>query len=344
MNLLMVGADSPYAIERHYLMHLRDTKLIDKVELFAIQNLFLQYYHKNLFNKIIFRLGYKRIFQKINEQLLLKITDFKPDVVLVFKGMEVLPDTLEKIRSYGIKIANYNPDSPFIFSGRGSGNSNVKNSIDLYDLHFTYSKEIKEELHQRLPDIPVEILPFGFELSDELYGKAVLQEEIIRPCFIGNADQYRASFISALADKGISIDVFGLYWHKFVNHKNIHCHLARYNDDFWMTLRKYRVQLNLMRPHNENSHNMRSFEVPAVGGIELAPDNEEHRSFFEDGKEIFLFSNVDECAEHIKYLLSLGRTEAEEIRFAARNRSLESGYSYKDRAESVARSLREIIV
>lgn len=340
----MVGADSPYAIERHYLRHLRDTKLIAKVELFAIQNLFLQYYHKNLFNKIIFRLGYKRIFKKINEQLLLKVSVFKPDVVLVFKGMEVLPSTIKKIRSFGIKIANYNPDSPFIFSGRGSGNSNVKNSIGLYDLHFTYSKEIKEELHQRLPDIPVEILPFGFELSDELYGRLVIQEEIIRPCFIGNADKSRASFISALANKGISIDVFGLYWNKFANHKNIHCHPARYNDDFWMTLRKYRVQLNLMRPHNENSHNMRSFEVPAVGGIQLAPDNEEHRSFFEDGKEIFLFNNVDECSEQIRYLLSLSATDADAIRSAARKRSLESGYSYKDRAEFVADNLSKFLV
>ena len=42
-----------------------------------------------------------------------------------------------------------------------------------------------------------------------------------------------------------------------------------------------------MRIHNPDSHNMRSFEVPGVGGIMVAPDTKEHRIFFEVGKEIF---------------------------------------------------------
>ena len=55
------------------------------------------------------------------------------------------------------------------------------------------------------------------------------------------------------------------------------------SSDFWKVLRKYRVQLNLMRPHNLDSHNMRSIEVPAVGGIGLFPDTPDHERFFEKG-------------------------------------------------------------
>jgi spore maturation protein CgeB len=80
---------------------------------------------------------------------------------------------------------------------------------------------------------------------------------------------------------------------------------------------------------------MRSFEIPAVGGIMIAPDTPEHRMFFEDGKEIFLFKNSDECAAKINYVMRLPKNEANKIRSNARDRSIASAYSYKDRAKTV---------
>ncbi|HLY70249.1 MAG TPA: glycosyltransferase, partial [Puia sp.] len=106
-----------------------------------------------------------------------------------------------------------------------------------------------------------------------------------------------------------------------------------YGDEFWKTLRRYRVQLNLMRIHNINSYNMRSFEIPAVGGIMIAPDTPEHRMFFENGKEAIFFKNSGECLEKINCVLDLTTDDANQIRNNARHRSISSGYSYKDRAK-----------
>lgn len=343
IKLLLVGADNSNAIERHYLKHMQNMSGIAGAELFGIQNLFMQHYQKSIFNKVLFRLGYRNIYKKINEQLLRKADEFKPDVVFVFKGMEVLPDTLKRFRSQGIKLVNYNPDSPFIFSGRGSGNPNVIKSLELYDLHFTYSEDIRREMELRHPEIPVRILPFGYELSDELYQLASAQPEIMKLCFVGNADRHRAALITALANKGVSIDVYGFFWPRFVKHKNITTYPAVLQDEFWLTLRKYRIQLNIMRPHNLMSHNMRTFEVPATGGIQLAPKNEEHRHFFKEGEEIFLFDDVEECISNIQHLLSLDAADSEKIREAARNRSVQSGYSYRDRANFVVESIKNLL-
>ena len=84
------------------------------------------------------------------------------------------------------------------------------------------------------------------------------------------------------------------------------------------------------------------FEVPAVGGIMLAPDSPEHRAFFEIGKEIFVYQNKTDLIEQAKYILSLSPDAAEEIRKNARQKSLEAGYAYEDRAKQLYESLMKL--
>ncbi len=338
MKIIIVGSDKAWAIERFFYTHFIELGI--QTEFFLAQSLFYDYYQKNLFNKIIFKLGLSFIHNKINKDFRKKVNLEKPDLVFIFKGMEITPDTLKWLSFSGIKKVNYNPDNPFVFTGSGSGNKNVTNSIGLYDLHFTYNTSVKKKLEEDYT-VPVEILPFGFELDNALYAECTMEKEIIKVCFLGNPDKDRAEFIEHLAGQEIKIDIYGNDWKKFVTHKNITIYNPIYGDEFWKVLRKYRVQLNLLRIHNPDSHNMRSFEVPGVGGIMVAPDTLEHRNFFIDGKEIFLFSDIQSCTEKIKYLLNLNRYEADSIRNNARNKSLSAGYTYKDRAKQALQTIKQ---
>jgi spore maturation protein CgeB len=331
-KILIVGSDQVWSIERIYLKYLSELGV--ETELFAAQNFFFKYYNRSLINKIFFRLGLSSIHKKINAMLLEKAKQYEPDVIWVFKGMEIFPETIDRLKLSGCKVVNYNPDNPFIFSGRGSGNQNVKNAIGKYDLHFVYDKTVQKKIEDNYP-VKTFYLPFAFELDGSLYEECVAQNEIIKVCFLGNPDNERAAFLNELLNKGIKTDLFGNDWKKFIDHPNASLFPPVYGDEFWKTLRRYRVQLNLMRIHNLDSHNMRSFEIPAVGGIMIAPDTPEHRIFFEDGKEIFLFKNSDECLAKINYVMNLTTDEADKIRSNARDRSITSAYSYKDRAKTV---------
>jgi spore maturation protein CgeB len=324
----MVGSDQVWSIEKIYYKWLLHAK--QEVQLFPAQNEFYAYCQRSLLNKLIYRAGLSRIIPRINARLRDVVTRFRPDVVLVFKGMEVQPATLKWLREQRIFLANYNPDNPFVFSGAGSGNSRVTAGIPLYDLHFTYNLEIKARLENDY-HTATGWLPFGFDLSEELYERARRQPEILRVCFLGNPDDGRVSLIKELLDRGIGIDVYGHDWDKFICHDNLHIHKEVYGEDFWLTLCRYRVQLNLMRPHNLRSHNMRTFEIAGIGGIQLAPDTPEHRLFFDNGSEAFLYSDVDECAALARKIMDLPAADAAQIRERARQRSLTSGYSYKDR-------------
>src|ERR1700738_4749112 len=118
-KVLIIGSDHIWSLERIYLKYLHQQGI--RTELFAAQNLFYAYNGHSVINKLKLRIGISDIYRSINRQLRSKIEQFKPDIVWVFKGMEVLPETLEWIRSKGIKSVNFNPDNPFVFSSRGSG-------------------------------------------------------------------------------------------------------------------------------------------------------------------------------------------------------------------------------
>lgn len=339
MKILIVGSNNIHAIENHYAKYF--TEFGVSVDIFNAQIIFQDYYYKNIFNKIIYKCGVSLIHKKINLLFKQRINEFQPDIVFVFKGMEITPTTLKWLQKLGIRSSNFNPDNPFIFSGKGSGNKNVTNSIELYDVHFTYNTSVMKRL-QADYKVPVRYIPFGFELDNILYSELEKEKEILKVCFVGNPDKHRAHFMEELAAQGIKIDIYGNHWKRFVTHHNITLLAPIKEAEFWKVLRRYRVQLNLMRIHNPESHNMRSFEVPGAGGIMLCTETEEHKTFFEVGKEIFVFSDLKDCVVKINYLLNLDKPEADNIRSRARATSLEKGYTYKDRAKQVLESFKQL--
>lgn len=339
MRLLVVGSDKKFRIENFYVKYLCEQGI--NVENFPAQDLFWEYCNAGFINRVLFRFKPALIYTSINRKFKLLVRNFEPDVILVFKGLEIYPESLIWAHSLGIKLVNYNPDNPFIFSGRGSGNINITKSIPLYDLHFTYNHSIQRQLKEK-HNIQAVMLPFGFDIDDGVYDSVSKENEVKRTCFLGNPDSARSSFIKSLAEAGIQITVYGYDWAKYVKHSNIEIHAPVFEIELWKVLRKYRIQLNLMRSHNLDSHNMRTFEIPAIGGIMLAPDTPEHRSFFNDG-EVFFFSDLESCISRISYLNGLPKSEVAKIRTAARERAITSGYAYRDRAQSMASAIRNIL-
>jgi hypothetical protein len=339
MKILVVGSDHEAALEQYYSRYLTEAGVENK--LFPAQGIFYQHYNASVVNKILFKLGLSSIYKKINQQLLSVARSYKPDVILAFKAMEIFPATWKQLKAEGIKLVNYNPDNPLLFSGPGSGNKNVTDSIPLFDMHATYDRKIAERLQNEYK-VRTAWIPFGFDVSDKLLHACEREQEIIKVCFLGNPDQARADFVNQLAAAGINIDVYGSNWSRFKLHENISDKGPVYGEAFWKVLRKYRVQLNFMRPHNPDSHNMRTFEVAGIGGIGLFPATTDHKTFFEDNSEIFLYKNMEECIAKAKHILSLPKQEALNVRSNVRKRSLDSHYTYKHRTAQLLRHMHEL--
>ncbi len=336
MRLLIIGSDNNNSIERYYLKYLSKQKEFSHVEFYGAHDLFLNYYQSNVINKILFRLGLSSVLNRINNSILKKIKVFKPDVLLVFKGMEIFPETLHWIKKQSVLIVNYNTDNPFVFTGRGSGNKNIVKSISLYDLFISYDKGISEQVKTKFR-IDTSVIPFAFE---EKSATIVNEEEKNKLCFIGNEDVDRLLFINKLAENNIQLDLYG-DWNKKNLHSNIQYFGKINRDELLNCMNRYRIQLNLLRRHNQTSHNMRTFEIPAAGSIQLAPLTIDHLTFFEPDKEIFLFRDIDDCICKIKYLLSLKKNDADDLRYLSQKKLLASGYSYYDRSIALTKVINE---
>src|SRR5258708_17374779 len=118
VKIFLVGSDKIFAIENFYVRHLRSLGV--NTFHFSAQSIFYDFYHKNIINKLVFRTGLSEIYSTINKKFKTIVNREKPDIIWIFKGMEISPDSLLWARQLGIKLVNYNPDNPFMFSGAGS--------------------------------------------------------------------------------------------------------------------------------------------------------------------------------------------------------------------------------
>jgi len=340
MKILMTDTKNNRLLAHYYAAHLRE---IPGVEIGSLDYVdALDKANKSFTGKIFNRLVPSVRLKKINRDIIRSIETFRPDLIWIFKGMEIYPETLDYAKKKGILLANYNPDHPFIFATAGSGNANVKNAVPIYDLHLSYSKEILKELRETY-HLKGKFLPFGFEISDAVCSAAEKEREMVRACFIGCADDERKRTVQVLLDAGIAVDVYGPDWDRYFRPTRlINVFPGVYNDHFWNILRKYRLQLNVFRSQNRNSHNMRSFEIPGIGGIMLAPYSDEHVHFFKPDAEAFFFRSDGELIEKARTILSFSPAEASAIRKAARERSLRDGYAYRERSKMVYGYFKEL--
>ncbi len=337
MKVVIVGSNAIWAIENYYVRYLRELDI--DVSLFNCSE---YYQHRSFVVRVLNRLGVRAIYRSVNQSLLSYIKKEKPDIIWIFKGVEIFQDTLKQLKQGGAILVNYNPDHPFIRTTISHGGKAIESAVSLYDSHLCYSQSLKQKIEADYK-IKCFVLPFGYEPSETHKVETEASRDILSVCMIGYADSKRALYINALLKSGISVDVYGDNWSRYLN-ESPQCHIypAVFGDNFWRTLLDYRVQLNVFRPHNEGSHNMRTFEIPSVGGIQLAPYSSEHADYFSDRKEIWLYTSLEDMVDKAQQILALSGEQASQIRMDAKKRSQMEEYTYATRARQVSKIFIEL--
>ena len=337
-EVLIVGGSASWALETYYCKHLNEIGI--KTEIFTTAN-FINY---SIFTKVRSRLNDISIYKSINTNLIKECFKTKPKIIWIFKGIEIFTETISFLKQNGFFLVNYNPDHPYIRTSKSHGGNNIPDSVPLYDLHFSYRKDLVSYFNSTI-GIKSFLLPFGFELDDEDYLKLNSLSEVKKLCFIGTPDRERVNMLCSIAKEGFQIDIYSQTYqdkHKLARFKNINTFDVVLGQTFWEKIRSYRVQLNFFRQHNIGSHNQRTFEVPAAGGILLTPYSEDQDQFFKSESEIFFYKNDAGLLDSIDVIMSMQDEEINLIRQSARQRSTSSNYSYKNRSEFVGSIFKTI--
>jgi spore maturation protein CgeB len=111
-----------------------------------------------------------------------------------------------------------------------------------------------------------------------------------------------------------------------------------YGDDYARALTGARIGIGFLRRSWPDQHTTRTFEIPACGSLLLADRTDEHREFFEEGKEAEFFGTEEELVDKAEYY---SRKDADRLRLAGAGyqRCIRGKYSYIHRLHAVLSSL-----
>ena len=88
------------------------------------------------------------------------------------------------------------------------------------------------------------------------------------------------------------------------------------------------VCLNPMRAQNKGAHNMRTFEIPAMGGLMLTSRSEEQQAFFPENEACYMYGDIEDLKKKIEYII---RNKQEDKQVRARGMELVAEHSYNNR-------------
>jgi spore maturation protein CgeB len=98
-------------------------------------------------------------------------------------------------------------------------------------------------------------------------------------------------------------------------------------------MRESRIALNPIDDTNYPAANMRFFEIPAAGGLQLSSTCPEMREDFRDGEHLLYYDNDEELAARIDWILARP-AEVAAIRREGHRRAIE-GHTYVQRVNTL---------
>ncbi len=293
-NILIIGSNEKFSIENMYLRAFKSLKYNTK--LLHVYNI-----RKNLINKFLwkfFRYFYffyirKKIFNYIRRN-----NNF--DLVIIFKGIYLKKNFINKIKkkNKNFSVINIFTDNPLnINYFKDISNRNILKSIPEFDHLFVYSQKIRKKLKKIYKKKFFSYLPFAFDYS--LITKKKRNHKVnFDLSFIGTADQNRYETLMKLKDYKIILAGDG--WNKYLLSDNIK-YIKNVNFlDYHKIINTSKFSLNLLRKQNKCSHNMKTFEIPSMGGLLVTEKNIDQSKFFPENKACLMFKNIKDLKHKLK--------------------------------------------
>lgn len=280
----------------------------------------------------------------INAGFLELVKTFAPQLVIVFKGVDVLPETIRAIQACGTAIINCHVDD--FFNPRYLKNYS-RESFGRYDMHFSSRRHLFEEYKQNGVRA-IGFYEFGYDPSIfypvSPNGCDMYQCDL---SFVGSCSQYRSELIEALGGLEARVHLWGWGWKRAKQRLDKHGNIKIWNrlaylEDFCRVAAGSKICLNILTPQNRDQSNLRNFEIPACRGFQLAPRSEQILRVFRENESIACYNGPGELREKVVHFLGHPQ-ERESIRQAGYEVLLKSSHTFADRCEDVLSQVHDTL-
>ncbi len=274
--------------------------------------------------------------RKANRSLTLRAIQLQPDLVFIFSHHPIQIGALSQIRvSTKAALVHIWPDTMVNWP------TELSVCLPLYDLVATYSRatvSIFEQLGARR----VVWVPLAGDPT--LHPDVICSDEDRRRfgaqvTFIGGWRPEREAVLSRLGD--VDLKIWGPEWGRRCKGNPVIMKAwqkrAIFGQEFAKAVKGSQVNLNIIDPTNYPAANMRFFEIPMAGGMQVSSTCPEMTPTFRHGEHLFYYDSVDELPDRIASLL-----EDEECRneiATAAHAQVMAGHTYTHRARAILQHL-----
>ena len=293
-------------------------------------------------NRAVRGLFKRRLWGRLNLLTVEMVRCIRPSLVLVGKAAFLAAETVRRIRfAEATPVVNYYPDDPYIGVPLDPRKTSAQRR-DLMDVLREYTRVFAYEkgLARRLEadGVAAAYLPFGVDCDYFRPAKP-------RPCaecdkmhavaFVGQHNVRRERQLNAVRRHEVAL--WGPRWkrasHRFRARHVIHERQA-YGPACASIYSSAKVCLNILNEWNIPGHNMRTFEIPASGGVMLSTYTEEQARFFPEGEAAWYYREPSELDGILDRLLHepemLDRARRTSVRITR-------DHTYQDRAKDLLR-------
>ncbi|GAA4464015.1 hypothetical protein GCM10023093_13570 [Nemorincola caseinilytica] len=267
--------------------------------------------------------------REFNTTIRKSIDTFQPGVLLVYKGVFVLPETLRYAQEKGCRTVLFYPDVSTTAHG-----PHIPASIPVYDTIFTTKTFGIRDMQEQYKVKNAMFIPHGFDPDIHRPFIAIGPEErAIFSCdasFIGTWSPKKEQWLTHLVHKvpGIKLKVWGDQWHRVTDPALRACVQGKpiVGDLYALAIQCSTINLGILSEKIAGSSSgdlitSRTFHIPGASGFMLHERNEESVLYYREEEEAAFFDGPEEMAAQVQRYLADGAAR-ESIRIAGHKRAM----------------------
>lgn len=313
-------------------------------------SLFTWYHYINSTNflttrRIQSKLLFGPMIDKINNELIKKTIETKPDLLFIYRGNLIKAKTLQNIRKGcpNIKIMGYNNDDPFAPLHSKLTWRLFKGCIREYDLVYAYRPHNVDEYISRGAKRSKVLMPwycselhFPIEVTSEEYDR--YKSDVV---FIGHyEDDGRAELLATLLELGINVRIFGPDSKKYSGWLKASIQYpilskilptkVLWGREYNAAISASKIAICFLSKLNRDRYTRRCFEIPSVGGFLLSEYTPELSAILKPGADADYFRNKEEFVKKVEFYLEHSDLR-KQIARSGYHTIMKQGHSEKDR-------------
>jgi len=305
-RVLLVGRFAPAALERSYAAAFQD--LGCEVRNFDMAAAIMRYCRLGrlgrLFNTYV---PVEPWVRKANRELVLMAREFRPSVLIGFGQNQARAGALAQVRSMlPVQLVYIWPDTLINLSEASIA------SLPLYDLVATYARASVDQF-QSLGARRAEWVPLAGDphMGNDLWPLAEIERDASGAdiSFIGQWRPEREAVMQVVLDsfRGRPIKIWGPDWGRRAGGKETILKAwqgrSLYEEEYHQVLAASYISLNIIDDTNYPAANMRFFEIPMAGGVQVASPCPEMENQFKHGETIFYYHSMAELVDLLRLLI-----------------------------------------